>query len=293
MERGRGVPKEIAEVCRRLRRGGYEAYPVGGAVRDLVLGHTPGDWDVATSSPPAMTAALFGYTARPTGLAHGTVTVDTAAGSVEVTTFRREGPYSDGRRPDWVVFVRELFYDLARRDFTMNAMALAEDGSVIDPFGGQDDLVRGVIRTVGESARRFREDGLRIYRGARFAAQLDLELGEEERAAMMAHPEWGSPVSPERIRIEMERGLCGPAPQRLEILFAAGLLGRFTDTSAVPALEQLWEVPPKPAERWGCLCGKLMDCGAIRSAESFLRSFHMDRRTRKDALAYLAQVRQI
>lgn len=187
MERTWCVPQEIAALCARLRRGGYAAYPVGGAVRDLVLGREPGDWDVATSSPPSMTAALFGAAARPTGFAHGTVTVDTAAGGVEVTTFRREGPYSDGRRPDRVYFVRELFYDLARRDFTMNAMALDTDGTLIDPFGGAEDLRRGVIRTVGEAAPRLREDGLRIFRGLRFSAQLDLELGEEERAAIAAH----------------------------------------------------------------------------------------------------------
>lgn len=287
MERKWNVPEEIAALCARLRRGGYAAYPVGGAVRDLVVGREPGDWDVATACPPTMTAALFGTVARPTGLAHGTVTVDTAAGSVEVTTFRQEGPYSDRRRPDWVWFVRELFYDLARRDFTMNAMALDVDGTLIDLFGGERDLRSGIIRTVGEAALRLKEDSLRIFRGVRFSAQLEMELGEAERSVIAAHPEWGDPAAPERVRAELERGLCGLAPERLEFLFEAGLMARFTDGRTVPDLSGLKYEPAQPAARWSGLCAALLDCGAIQSPEEFLRRLHMDRRTRANALAYL------
>lgn len=284
MERRYEVPGEIAQLCARLRRGGYTAYPVGGAVRDLVLGRTPGDWDVATSAPPTMTAALFGAAARPTGLAHGTVTVDTAAGSVEVTTFRQEGPYSDGRRPDWVVFVRELFYDLKRRDFTMNAMALDADGSLIDPFGGERDLEKGIIRTVGEPTARFREDGLRIFRGVRFSAQLGLELGEAECVAVMDHPAWGKAVSPERVRVELGKGLCGAAPERMELLFSAGLMDRFLNEPARPDLSGLAEMPNQPAVRWRGLCAALTECGAIGIPEEFLRSLHMEKRLKKEIL---------
>ena len=278
------IPEEIVSLCARLRRGGYAAYPVGGAVRDLVLGRAPGDWDVTTSAPPAMTAALFGSAARPTGLAHGTVTVDTAAGSVEVTTFRREGPYSDGRRPDWVIFVRELFYDLIRRDFTMNAMALDADGTLIDPFGGAEDIRGKTIRAVGDPNLRFREDGLRVFRALRFAAQLDFELGEAERTAISAHPEWGGPVSPERVRAELEKGLCGIAPTRLELLFAAGLMDRFLNTPAVPDLSGLTALPAEPAARWHGLCAALRACGAVFSPEDFLRRLHMERRLKKEIL---------
>ena len=287
MERRYEVPGEIARLCGRLRRGGYEAYPVGGAVRDLVLGRTPGDWDVTTSTPPAMTAALFGSEARPTGLAHGTVTVDTDIGSVEITTFRREGPYSDGRRPDWVVFVRELFYDLIRRDFTMNAMALDADGTLIDPFGGADDLARRTIRTVGDPAVRLKEDGLRIFRALRFAAQLDFDLGEDERAAIVSHPEWGDPVSPERVRMELEKGLCARAPERLEPLFASGLIDRFLDAHANPDLRGLTAVPLDPVPRWAALCAALISCGAVSDAGDFLRRLRVEKRTIKSVLEHL------
>ena len=281
MERNYDMPREIAQLCGKLRRGGYAAYPVGGAVRDLVMGRTPGDWDVTTAAPPAMTAALFAGTARPTGLAHGTVTVDTGIGSVEVTTFRREGPYSDGRRPDWVLFVRELFYDLIRRDFTMNAMALDADGSIIDPFGGRADLERKIIRTVGAPDRRVKEDGLRLFRAVRFAAQLDFDLGEDEKNALMSHSRWGGTVSPERARVEVEKGLCGIAPARLEMAFASGLMDRFLDVPAVPVLSGLADVPATPIARWGALCDALTECGVVCSPEEFLRRFHMEKKTVK------------
>ena len=281
MERRYEVPREIGQLCTKLRRGGYEAYPVGCAVRDLVMGRTPGDWDVTTSAPPTMTAALFAGAARPTGLAHGTVTVDTGIGSVEVTTFRREGPYSDGRRPDWVVFVRELFYDLIRRDFTMNAMALDADGSIIDPFDGTADLERKIIRTVGAPDRRFKEDGLRMFRAVRFAAQLDFDLGEDEKTALAAHPQWGGTVSPERVRIEVEKSLCGMSPARLETAFSSGLMDRFLDVSVVPDLSGLSNVPATPVARWGALCDALTECGGVRTPEEFLRRFHMEKKTVK------------
>ena len=281
------IPQDVAECCQRLRRAGWAAHPVGGAVRDLVLGRQPGDWDVATSARPEATLALFGAAARPTGAAHGTVTLDTGLRPVEVTTFRREGPYSDGRRPDWVVFVGDLETDLARRDFTMNAMALDQTGRVIDPFGGLEHLSAGVIRTVGDPALRFREDGLRLYRAARLAAQLDLELGPEERRALEGHPEWGLPVSAERIRVEVEKGLCAAAPQRLLPLFAGGLMDRFLTVRALPDLAGLSALPNDPPRRWAGLCAALEAAGAIGDPETFLRGFHMDRRTLRGALAAL------
>lgn len=281
------IPEDVAACCRMLRRAGWTAYPVGGAVRDLVLGRTPGDWDVATSAHPEVVAALFGPQARPTGMAHGTVTVDTGLRPIEITTFRREGPYSDGRRPDWVVFVGTLEEDLTRRDFTMNAMALDLNGTVIDPFGGRHHLAEGVLRTVGDPALRFQEDGLRLYRAARFSAQLDLDLGVEERYVLEGHPDWGLPVSAERIRIEMEKGLCAPAPQRLLPLFSGGLLDRFLTVPAPPDLTGLSALPPDPPHRWAGLCAVLRAAGAIDDPETFLRGFHMDRRTLRGALAVL------
>lgn len=286
MDKTYPIPADVAALCNRLRQAGYAAHPVGGAVRDLVLGRTPGDWDVASAAPPSVTAALFGDAARPTGLPHGTVTVDTGTRRVEVTAFRVEGPYSDGRRPDWVEFTHDLAVDLTRRDFTMNAMALDGEGRLIDPFGGTEDLEKKVIRTVGDPKARFQQDGLRLYRAARFAAQLDFELGRAERETLLAHPQWGGPVSAERIRTELEKGLCASAPQRLDILFSGGLLERFCPRCA-PRLEPLADLPPIPAHRWAGLCRALEECEALDDAEKFLRAFHMDRRTVRGALEQL------
>ena len=160
------IPAGVAALLDTLRGAGCEAHPVGGCVRDLLLGRTPGDYDVCTSARPEQVMALFPRT-LPTGLRHGTVTVLTESGAVEVTTFRREGGYADGRRPDGVRFDVGLAEDLSRRDFTVNAMALSTEGEVIDPSGGQADLARRQIRCVGDTDRRFAEDALRMLRAVR------------------------------------------------------------------------------------------------------------------------------
>ncbi|MDE6107056.1 MAG: tRNA nucleotidyltransferase, partial [Oscillospiraceae bacterium] len=162
---------------------GYAAYPVGGCVRDLLLGREPGDVDICTAAHPETVMNLF-EKAIPTGLPHGTVTIPTETGNVEITTFRREGGYADARHPDSVTFNAGLLEDLSRRDFTVNAMALGPEGNIIDPFGGREDLERGVIRSVGEPDRRFSEDALRMLRGVRFCAQLGFTMEEETAAAL-------------------------------------------------------------------------------------------------------------
>ena len=158
------IPKDVAEILRRLNAAGHEAWCVGGCVRDSLLGRTPEDWDVTTGALPEETLALFGRQALPTGLKHGTVTVRTARGGVEVTTYRVDGTYRDHRRPDSVTFTRSLEEDLQRRDFTVNAMAMGPDGVIRDPFGGQADLAAGILRCVGVPDKRFDEDALRILR---------------------------------------------------------------------------------------------------------------------------------
>ena len=168
------VPVEVNEALERLRNRGYEANPVGGCVRDSLLGLHPEDWDICTSARPDETAACFSdCRVLPTGLRHGTVTVLWGKRSLEITTYRKDGNYSDHRRPDEVSFVSDLQEDLARRDFTVNAMALSPQGDVLDPFGGAEDLKRGLLRCVGEPETRFREDALRILRLLRFASRLD------------------------------------------------------------------------------------------------------------------------
>lgn len=198
-----------ADCLGLLTRMGYEAYPVGGCVRDLLLGRVPGDVDACTSALPGEVMALF-PDAIPTGLKHGTVTVPTLSGPVEITTFRAETGYADGRHPDAVAFGVGLTEDLARRDFTVNAMALDRDGRVIDPFGGREDLKAGMIRCVGDPDRRFAEDALRMLRAARFAAQLGFAIEEDTAAALKRNARRAALVSGERVKAELEKILCSP-----------------------------------------------------------------------------------
>lgn len=192
-----------------LEAAGYEAWCVGGCVRDLRLGRAPGDWDVTTNALPEQTLALFGDRAIPTGLRHGTVTVRTPERAVETTTFRRDGDYRDHRRPEQVTFTRSLEEDLSRRDFTVNAMAMDLRGTFRDPFGGTADLEEGILRCVGEPERRFREDALRMMRGLRFAA--DLAFSIEPRTAEGIHrcADLLAEIAPERIQVELTKLLTG------------------------------------------------------------------------------------
>ena len=202
-----------AALLARLHGAGYAAYAVGGCVRDSLLGRTPQDWDLCTSARPEQVLALFGEgQCIPTGLQHGTVTIKYGGQLYETTTFRTEGAYTDGRHPDEVHFVPDVRQDLARRDFTINAMAYNDAEGLIDPFGGQQDLQQGILRAVGDSATRFEEDALRILRLYRFAARfgfaIDPPTGQAARA-LCVHLDC---VSVERIEAELSKLLAAPAP---------------------------------------------------------------------------------
>jgi tRNA nucleotidyltransferase (CCA-adding enzyme) len=225
------IPPEVLAVCGRLNQAGHQAFIVGGSVRDLLIGRTPGDFDVATSAHPEATMRIFGSRyAIPTGLQHGTITVVTGEAGplrhVEVTTFRGEGAYLDGRRPSTVTFSTTLGEDLSRRDFTMNAIAYDPvAGTLIDPFDGQGDIARKLVRTVGDPILRFTEDGLRPMRGVRQATQLGFTLDAATEAAIP--PAMGSfrKVSAERIRDELRKLLLAPAPSAgIEAMRRTGLL---------------------------------------------------------------------
>ena len=203
------IPQEVCAVLERLERAGYEAYAVGGCVRDILMGKAPHDWDVTTSAPPQETMALFDHFAIPTGLQHGTVTVRSGGLSCEVTTFRTDGDYPDHRHPAAVTFTRSLREDLARRDLTVNAMAMDMRGTLHDPFGGQADIRRRVLRCVGEPERRFREDALRILRTLRFSATLGFAIGEDTPQALRAQCGDLRYVAAERVREELTKLLCG------------------------------------------------------------------------------------
>lgn len=256
------IPVFALECCRRLQSSGFAACPVGGCVRDLLLGRQPEDWDVATSAPPERVMELFDRTV-PTGVKHGTVTVLLDGGQVEVTTFRKEAGYADGRHPDSVSFDAGLFEDLGRRDFTINAMALSTDGEVFDPFGGRKDLGRKLIRCVGDPEARFGEDALRMLRAVRFSAQLDFEIEESTLRAAGLCAGLAAKVSAERVRAEVEKTITAPYPRRGNLLFSLGLLAPWLDGPAAPDLSGLSALPAEPDYRWSALCVLLGGTGLL------------------------------
>lgn len=204
------LPPQVNTALTLLNRAGFEAFVVGGAVRDLLRGAPVHDWDITTSALPEQTKEVFSdYRLIETGIKHGTVTVLMDGLPLEITTYRTEGTYSDHRRPDNVEFTRSLEEDLARRDFTINAMAYHPETGVVDLFGGQNDLETRIIRCVGEPDKRFQEDALRMLRALRFASRLGFSIEEETAAAIHRNRMLLAHVAPERIREELTGLLCG------------------------------------------------------------------------------------
>ena len=198
------IPNSVLELMDRLEDAGYECCCVGGCVRDWLMGITPHDYDCCTAATPEEMLEIFGDRQLVlAGLKHGTVSVVTRDGLVEITTFRTEGGYADSRHPDWVKFVRNLREDLARRDFTVNAMAYSPRRGLSDPFGGQEDLKNGILRAVGEPELRFREDALRILRGLRFAARFGFQIEEQTRKAMHTEIDGLDALARERVLTEL------------------------------------------------------------------------------------------
>lgn len=216
------LPETVRDILNKLETAGFQAYAVGGCVRDSILGKEPDDWDLTTDARPEEVKALFPRTVD-TGLQHGTVTVLLGGEGYEVTTYRIDGSYSDGRHPDSICFTPSLAEDLKRRDFTINAMAVSERGELVDLFGGQEDLARGCIRCVGDPYARFREDALRMLRAVRFAAQLNFEIEAETFKALTELSPNLARVSKERILAELTKLLLSNHPEKLELLYVAGL----------------------------------------------------------------------
>lgn len=204
------IPKQIEEVLEKLEKAGFEAYIVGGCVRDGIMGKTAHDYDITTSAEPHETERVFSdCRVVETGIKHGTVTVLFKGMSVEITTFRVDGDYPDGRHPESVSFSRNLEDDLARRDFTMNAIAYSPSRDLIDIFGGEADIKARVIRCVGEPEKRFSEDALRIMRALRFSAVLGFDIEENTKSALLEKKDTLKKVSKERIFSELKQLLCG------------------------------------------------------------------------------------
>lgn len=275
------IPFEIKEALHRLHNQGYDAYLVGGALRNLLLGQLPKDWDIATAAWPGKVEELFPRT-TPLGKRFGTIQVHMDDYTVEITTFRQEGPYSQGRHPDTVEFIPSITEDLSRRDFTMNAMALDPLRRLwVDPFGGEKDLKRGLVRAVGDPWERFQEDPLRMLRFFRFQAQLGFR--GEKRTYQAVDPGPVHRISQERIRDEMDRLLLAPHPDKgLWGLYNTGLL-----TTLFPEFKPLEEedriihhiiktvaaIKPKTHLRWAALLHDLGK-GPTRAIQEGRLTFH-------------------
>ena len=225
------LPEAVKKIIHILEEGGYEAYTVGGSVRDSLLGRTPKDWDLTTSARPEEIKKLFHRTID-TGIEHGTVTVRMGGESYEVTTYRLDGVYLDGRHPKEVTFTPDLEEDLKRRDFTINAMAYNERAGLVDLFGGREDLRKGIIRAVGEPMERFTEDALRILRAVRFSARFGFEIEEKTAFAAKALSGRLSLISVERIREELVKTLASDHPDYVSKLAEYGALDLFYDEYA-------------------------------------------------------------
>ncbi|WP_434310122.1 HD domain-containing protein [Hominifimenecus sp. rT4P-3] len=277
------LPEHVSEILRILTKAGHEAYAVGGCVRDTLLGRVPEDWDITTSARPDQVKKLFRRTID-TGIQHGTVTVMFGKDGFEVTTYRIDGEYEDGRHPKEVVFTPNLEEDLKRRDFTINAMAYHPDQGLVDLFGGNADLAEGIIRAVGTPEERFQEDALRILRAIRFAAQLGFTIEKKTLGAISAFAERLKLVSKERIQVELHKLLKSDHPEQFRLLYETGitsiLFPRFDEMMALPqhnpyhcytvgehTLKMLTYVEPDPLLRW---CALLHDTGktATHSTDS-------------------------
>ena len=220
------LPQDVIKIIERLESCGHEAYAVGGCVRDSILGKEPADWDITTSASPEEVKALFTHTID-TGIAHGTVTIMCGKCGYEVTTYRIDGEYKDGRHPESVAFTNLLSEDLRRRDFTINAMAYNQTEGLVDLFGGMQDLQDGVIRCVGEATERFSEDALRMLRAVRFAAQLGFSIDKATYDAICALAPTIARVSMERIMVELVKLLTSAHPEEMRTVYACGLTGIF------------------------------------------------------------------
>lgn len=243
------IPSHVEYIIGKLNQNGYEAFAVGGCVRDTLLGRTPGDWDITTSARPEQVKALFRRTID-TGIQHGTVTVMLDRTGYEVTTYRIDGEYEDGRHPRQVEFTSDLLEDLKRRDFTINAMAYSHETGIVDAFGGMEDLEKRVIRCVGEPMERFEEDALRILRAIRFSAQLDFSIEEKTREAITRIAPNLAKVSRERVQMELTKLLCSDHPEQIRQVYETGISRYVSEEFSCLPWEKAEISPALPKEKY-------------------------------------------
>lgn len=233
------LPEKVKFIIDTIEKAGFEAYAVGGCIRDSILGRTPNDWDVTTSATPEQVKGLFRRTID-TGIQHGTVTVMLDKEGFEVTTYRIDGEYEDSRHPKEVIFTPNLVEDLKRRDFTINAMAYNDTSGLVDVFEGMKDIEEGVIRCVGQAKERFTEDALRMLRAIRFSAQLGYSIEENTREAIRELAGNLSHISAERIREELTKLLVSPHPEYLEVAYETGVTA-----VVLPEFDKCMQTPQK------------------------------------------------
>jgi len=278
------VEPGAAKVVGRLLDAGFSAYVVGGCVRDALLGKEPNDWDICSSALPQETLHLFGEkNCIPTGLKHGTITVKMDGGFYEVTTFRTDGQYSDGRHPDCVDFVADVREDLARRDFTINAMAYNDRDGLVDPFGGREDLLeRRIVRAVGDPMARFDEDALRVMRLFRFAARYGLAIDEKTREGAIALRENMRRVSGERTREELLKLLAAAKPSGYLLREIVSVfmpeMERVTDASYARALDAVDALAPDAEIRLAALLSPLCTAQDLSAARAVMLRLHCSNR---------------
>ncbi|MBQ7919525.1 MAG: HD domain-containing protein [Lachnospiraceae bacterium] len=231
------LPEKVKFIIDTITAAGFEAFAVGGCIRDSILGRDPADWDITTSAKPEQVKSLFAKT-FDTGIQHGTITVLIDKEGFEVTTYRIDGEYEDSRHPKEVIFTSNLVEDLKRRDFTINAMAYNETTGLVDEFGGMEDIDNCVIRCVGNPRERFSEDALRIMRAVRFSAQLGYEIEENTKQAIIELADTLCNISAERIQVELVKLLCSPHPDYLKIMYDTGVT-----RVVLPEFDRMMETP--------------------------------------------------
>lgn len=273
------MPDDVRTIITTLNENGYEAYAVGGCVRDSIIHRVPGDWDITTNALPTETKALFKRTID-TGLQHGTVTVMMGGEGYEITTYRVDGVYEDGRHPKQVEFTASLSEDLKRRDFTINAMAYNDEAGIVDLFGGEADIENGIIRCVGNPHDRFSEDALRMLRAVRFSAQLGFSIEENTQKAIKDLAHTLKKISKERIHTELGKILLSPNPDYIKYAGDLGITANsfdaydnLSDKSA--ALELLKALPNRIYFKYAAL---LMECTAKESVDK-LKELKLDNDT--------------
>ncbi|WP_235822116.1 CCA tRNA nucleotidyltransferase [Gottfriedia luciferensis] len=275
-------------ILEKLIKNGFEAYFVGGCVRDKLLNRSIGDIDIATSALPNEVMSIFPKTV-PTGLQHGTVLVIENGESYEITTFRTESTYHDYRRPSEVLFVKSIEEDLKRRDFTMNAIAMTWKNEMLDPFNGVKDISDGLIQCVGEAKERFQEDALRMLRGIRFVSQLDFQMSKETFQAIKSNKQLIEKIAIERINIEIEKMFLGQSPiKAIELLIQTELINHLPDLQKHSArFNELLEMPintMKTVEEYWALI--LFKCN-FEEPETILRNWKMSNDRIKQILKLL------